>query len=88
LGKSLVAGLDPGKRSTFTLCYLFVLQLLLMECPKLCSQLTMNFKYGHHRALAGQVFCYNFCRKVLKHFADKHQQASLEKNENYKSMDE
>jgi hypothetical protein len=72
LKKCLVAGLDPGKRSTFTLCFLFVLQLLMQECPKLCSALALNMSYGHHRSLAGSIPHYNFCLKVIEHFTGEH----------------
>ena len=66
--KSLIAGFDPGKRSTFTVAFLFVLQLLQVECPKLCSRLAMNFAHGRHASIGGSVPNYDFCTKIIKHF--------------------
>ena len=61
LQKTLIAGLDPGKRSTFTLMYFFVLLLLKEEDPKLCSKLALNFSFGRHVTLSGEVPHYDFC---------------------------
>ena len=70
LQKTLIAGLDPG--STFTLIYFFVLLLLKEEDPKLCSKLALNFSFGRHVTLSGEVPHYDFCQRVIRHFAQDH----------------
>jgi hypothetical protein len=47
--KSLLAGIDSGKRSTFTLTYYFILWLLEKENPKLASSLALSMIYGNQR---------------------------------------
>ena len=47
--RSMMCGIDPGKKATFTLLFYIFLELLEENDPKMVPRTAMNLKHGRHR---------------------------------------